>query len=255
MECREVDSFAELSFDGELDAVDRAELERHLHRCPSCRRRVELLGWFQSQVRAHLQTPCEELTPPAELRTRVTARLRVEERRRASGLTRALPVTLGIAALATLSWSTTASTSTLDPDASVERHAARLPPEVRALGESRGVQRFLEQNFGRAVDIPDVRRALPHLRLVGARLDHVADRRAAYLMYDHRGARVSVLVYPFEEQFVAPPRFESRNVSGQPVFLGRHRGYNVMAWTRGDLVYSVVSDVDAYELERLVDAF
>jgi anti-sigma factor RsiW len=255
MECREVENVAELSFDGELEAEERAALEDHLRHCLPCRRRVHDLGWIHSQVRTHLRSVSAESTPLG-LRTRVSARVREEERRRRPMWTRTLPISLGLAALATLSWSSTANTTTLDPEVTVDRHAAHLPPEVHALGHERDVERFLRRNFGPGLEIPDAQRALPEIRLIGARLDHVADRRAAFLMYDHRGARVSVLVHPTErEELAAPPRFEARHVGGRPVLVGRHRGYNVLAWVRGALLYSVVADVDPHELERLVSAF
>lgn len=255
MQCREVDSYAELSFDGELDAADRAELESHLSRCANCRRRVETVGWFHSQVRARLQVPDGGDATPDRLRTRVSARIRAEERRKSPPLTRALPVTLGIAALATLSF-TDEGAAALDPEASVQRHASPLPPEIRALGDPSGVRSFLERNFDKAVRVPRGHEALPHLRLVGARLDHMANnRRAAILMYDHRGARVSVLVSRLETPPSAPPRFEVRTIAGQPVWLGQHRGYNVLAWKRGTFLYSAVSDIDEHQLIRLVGAF
>lgn len=253
MECREVDNYAELSFDGELEAGERAELEQHLRQCPACRRRIEAMGWFQSQVRARLQTE-DGIAPPLGLRARVTASIRDEDSRRSSPILRALPVMGGLAVLGLLIGSTPANTE-LDPDATVDRHAAPLPPEVRALGNPSSVKRFLDQNFTHNVDFPKAERAMPHLRLIGARLDHVSDKRAAFLMYDHRGARVSMVVFPAKDALTAPPSFKSRVVGGQRVVLGRHRGYNMMAWKRGPLLYSVVSDVDQHELVRLVHAF
>ena len=256
MECREVDRFAELSFDGEIDTIDRALLERHLTHCPACRRRVEARDWVQSEVRAHLKARSEAEGCPLGLATRLGARLRAEERRQGSRLRRLVPLSLGVAAIATLSWSTRATgTAVLDPEASVAHHAAQLPPEVRTLGGMVEVRKFLERNFHPDVALPVSERQLPDLRLVGARLDHVADRRAASLMFESRGARVSMLVYPRDREVVPPPRFEARRVGGRPVWVGRHRGYNVVAWTRGALVYSVVSDIDSCELERIAQAF
>ena len=255
MECREVDNYAELSFDGELDAGDRAELEAHLNRCPACRRRCEAKGWFQSQVRARLQQQSEITAPPLGLRARVTCQIRAEEEKTRSPIVRFIPVMVGMAIFGLLVASNNGNTTPLDPDASVDRHAAHLPPEVRAFGDVRSVRRFLDQNFNHAVDFPDVERTLPHTRLVGARLDHVANREAVLLMYDHRGTRVSMMVFPAQRALTAPPRFELRTVQGHPVIVGRHRGYNVVAWTRGTLVYSVVSDVDEHDLVRLVHAF
>ncbi|MEO1231272.1 MAG: zf-HC2 domain-containing protein [Myxococcota bacterium] len=250
-----MDNYAEMSLDGELDAGERARLEEHLRNCPSCRRRVEVHGWFQSQLRARLREGEGDASPPLGLRTRVTARIREEERRGSSQLRQLMPVTLGLVTLGVLLGSAGAQTSPLDPDVSVARHAARLPPEVRALGDEQPVATFLEQNFPHDVELPQIERALPTSRLMGARLDHVADREAAFIMYDHRGARVSLLVYPSSVKLSPPSAFESRRVGEHDVVVGRHRGYTVLAWTRGPLVYSLVSDVDEHELMRFVSAF
>lgn len=255
MDCRDVDNYAELSLDGELGAAERAMLEEHLRNCPRCRRRVEALGWFQSQVRAQLQSRDDEVAPPLGLRTKVTTTLRDAEHRSTSPLRRLLPVTLGLAVLGLLLGSSQGGSLTLDPDVSVERHAAHLPPEVRALGDNSDVAAFLDENFPHAVVLPNVDRDLPASRLVGARLDHLADQKAAFLMYDHRGARVSMLVYPSKSSLTPPPRFEARRVGDRDVVAGRHRGYNLVAWSHGPLIYALVSDVDEHELLRFVHAF
>ncbi|MBX2811316.1 MAG: zf-HC2 domain-containing protein [Myxococcales bacterium] len=254
MKCREVDSYAELSFDGELDANDRAELEEHLHRCPACRRRSELSGWLHSQLRVRLREQGFTATLPLGLKTRITSRIRAD---RGSALrwSHAAPLVLGMMAFGILAAANQGNTTPLDPDASVERHAAQLPLEVRAFGDVRSVRRFLRQNFRHPVDFPRIERTLPQLRLVGARLDHVSNREAALLMYDNRGARVSLMVFPSHRVLRPPPRFEEKLIHGHSVITGRHRGYNVMAWTRGSLVYSVVSDVDEHELVHMVHAF
>lgn len=254
MKCREVDTFAELSLDGELESSDQLALERHLDSCSACRQRAAALGRSRVHLRAHLRSGTEA-TSPLGLKTRVRARVRAEARRGRSTLTRVLPVALGVAALAMSSWSGRSDAHAVDVEGAVTRHAEHLPPEVRALGSSRSVERFLERNFG-DVRIPRVERALPHLRLVGARLDHVAERRAVLLMYDHRGARLSMFVYPAEARRLdPPPQFEATRVGGRAILVGRHRGYNMVAFTHGPNLYSVVSELDQSDLVRLASTF
>lgn len=255
MECSEVDGYAELSFDGELDTNDRAELEEHLHRCPSCRRRTEAMGWFHSQMRAKLVDYCEAEAPPLGLKTKITAQIRSEERRSSAYIGRLVPMAVGVMMVGILIASSNGNTTPLDPNASVDRHAARLPPEVRAFGDIRSVRKFLRKNFSHPVDFPKIESALPHIRLVGARLDHVSNREAALLMYDNRGARVSLMVFPSRQALTPPPYFEAKIIHGHSVVVGKHRGYNVMAWNHGQLIYSLVSDVDETELVHLVHAF
>lgn len=253
MKCSEVDTFAELSLDGELDPSEQVALEQHLEGCSACRAKAKAIAVSHTRIREHLQRS-QESRPPLGLETRITTRIRAEARRRPSWVTRSLPVTVGLAAIALASFSKTGNAS-FDPEGSIARHAAHLPPEVRALGEVSPVERFLARNFG-PVPIPKVREELPQLRLIGARLDHVDDERAALLMFDHRGARVSMLVYPAKGRTLQPPpSFETEVVAGRTLLVGKHRGYNMVAFTRGPHVYSVVSDLDRQDLVRLASAF
>lgn len=254
MNCSEVDTFAELSLDGELDPSDQMALERHLDGCERCRCRARQMARSHGRIREHLQRSSEQCRPLG-LETRVTARIRAESRRRPGRLTRSLPVTVGLAALALASLSATTSNASFDPEGSIARHAAQLPPEVRALGETSPVERFLARNFG-SIPLPRMQEHLPHLQLIGARLDHVNDERAALIMFDHRGARVSMLVQPAKPgTLAAPAGFEVEEVHGHVVLVGRHRGYNMVAFERGPHLYSVVSDLDREDLVRLASAF
>ncbi len=255
MDCRDVARYAELSLDGEIDACERAELEHHLQACPKCRFHVAGQTWYQSQIQAKLQTSSDDVCSPLGLKTRITHHIRDEERKSSTWLTRALPASLGIAVMAILSWSVGSQAKALDPEEAVARHAQRMPPEVRARGSMSDVSRFIHRNFSYPMEIPQVSGPNRHIRLVGARLSHIHNRQAAYLMYDHRGARISVFAYPLKDSVKPPPHFQRRTINGRSVLIGRHKGFNVVAWERGPLFYSAVSDVDNSQLVRMVGAF
>ncbi len=161
---------------------------------------------------------------------------------------------MGVALLVLEGWSVQPAANGLDLERAVARHAARLPPEVRPRGDPAEVERFLRENLDRAVSLPWPGMTAP-LRLVGARLDHVGDRPAGLLMYDHRGARVSVLVRPaFGRSEGAAPRalLVRRDMDGRSAWFGEHRGYRVAAWQDDGLDYAAVADLDPIELEALV---
>jgi anti-sigma factor RsiW len=148
-----------------------------------------------------------------------------------------------------LSWSWTSGPS-LIPEEAVARHSVNLPPEVRA-DDAKRVQRFLQKNLRYPVAVPHFETQNPNVRLVGARLSSLDDREAAYMMYDHRGAKLSVFAYPKPARFSRPNGFEEIHAGSHVLLVGKRRGYNVVAWEAGEVVYSMVSDLDPRELVEL----
>jgi anti-sigma factor RsiW len=90
------------------------------------------------------------------------------------------------------------------------------------------------------------------VQLVGGRLSNIKNRDAAYIMYDDRGARISLFAYPTDGNRVSVPSdFQERQIGNRSMMGGKHRGYNVVAWESGDVLYSLVSEVDPTELVQL----
>ena len=75
--------------------------------------------------------------------------------------------------------------------------------------------------------------------LAGARLDYVDERRVAALVYRRRLHVVSVFLWPAADGSDRPPRERV------------HRGYNVVAWSRGGIAYWAISDLNMGELREL----
>jgi anti-sigma factor RsiW len=151
--------------------------------------------------------------------------------------------------IAVLSWSWTSGPS-LVPEEAISRHSINLPPELRADDAIR-VQHFLQKNLRYRVAVPSFQRQNPNVKLVGARLSSFDDREAAYMMYDHRGAKLSIFAYPKPQRFSKPNGFEEVRAGSHTLLVGNRRGYNVVAWDAGDVVYSMVSDLDSRELVDL----
>lgn len=251
MDCREAERFADLSIDGEIEPSEQHELEGHLRACPGCRHAIGLRSWFEAQVRSKLRDQTEGVELPPGLRIRISARLREEARpSRVVPWGRFVPVGLILGTVILGSW-TSASYRAFDPEEAVVRHTRNLPPEVTARGSGSEVERLFAKNLHYPVPVPRFDSKHPDVRLVGARLSSIQNRDAAYLMYDQRGARISLFAYPKEARFAKPEHFEERLVGGRPILVGRHRGYNVVAWEAGSMLYSLVSDVDHDELIQL----
>lgn len=251
MDCRDAERFVELRLDGEIEPTDAALLEVHLASCPGCRGSFERSGAFLGDVRGKLREVTERDRIPSGLRTRIVAHLRARERTEGVGWGRAISVTLGLSMIAVLSWSGAAGPP-LVPEDAVVRHSGNLPPEVRAdIDDTRRVQRFLKQNLRYPVEVPRFDGRNPSVRLVGARLSNLDDREAAYVMYDRRGAKLSLFAYPKPTRFSRPSDFEEVRAGARTVLVGQRRGYNVVAWEAGDVVYSLVSDIDPRDLVEL----
>ncbi len=250
MQCRDVERVADLSLDGEVSPQDQAELDSHLMRCPRCRDRTTAQRWMHDNVCAKLQSSSDGMDVPASLQTRISTELRTEgQRRHGFGWRAAVPVVLAAAVVGILSWSRSTAPS-FSPDETVVRHTRNVLPEVRARGGDHDVQRFLQRRFGHSVELPQ---ADEHgLRLVGVRMSNIDRREAAHLMYDHRGARVSVFANPRQGQVTMPESFERQQVKGRTVMVGRHRGYTVVAAERDGMIYHFVSDLDRPALLRFV---
>src|SRR5581483_9029904 len=71
--------------------------------------------------------------------------------------------------------------------------------------------------------------------LLGGRLDYAGGHPVAALVYGRRLHRIDVFVWPAEGS--APPaRFE-------------REGYHEVSWSKGDFVFTAVSDLNAAELD------
>lgn len=246
MDCREAERFSDLSLDGETEPSEQAAFDAHVTSCGRCSERFHAQSWYQNNLRQKLQESSDRLEPPSNLKVRITAQIS-EERRPLPWATPAL-VAAGLAAVAGFTWSQAGGG--LDPEEPVARHTHNLPPEVRARGDVMEVSRFLSAHLEYPVELPRFNEQSSNVRLVGARLASIANRDAAYVMYDQRGARISLFAYPKPRRFEPPPGFTEREAHGRTLQIGTHRGYNVVTWLSGNTVYALVSEVDH---DRLVE--
>jgi anti-sigma factor RsiW len=254
MECPEVDRLADLSLDGETELAEQAEIERHLIACSTCRCKHQSRAWFHNNLRQKLQQSSDELVAPISLKDQIATQLRVEDRCAPAALrwSRTVPATLALGTMVVLSWSMT-SGSTLDLEEPVAHHSRNLPPEVRAR-DGEKLQQLFKRNLRYPVRVPRLQkndRGAATVQLVGGRLSNIKNHEAAYIMYDDRGARISLFAYPIDGRVNLPRDFQERRVGGRSMMVGKHRGYNVVAWESGDVLYSLVSDVDPTELVQL----
>jgi len=262
MDCRDASRFVALRVDGEIDDIDCQELERHLENCRFCQQRWEAERYAQECVREKLQAHFEKPENHAPLALR--ARIQSEGRRHRAKQRRPLVLGVPVAACAALALVTvivpeplgvSGKTSDLLDD-SVRRHSANLPPEFRVKDKShRELENYLRQHLRYRVRIPPPRNTGLGPQLVGARLSNVNDRDVAYLMFDHRGARMSLFAYPRGEGVSQTQGRRGLTRLPHGIYVGKERGYSVVSWAEGSGDFALISDLAVEELLRWAPHF
>jgi len=237
-------------FDGELDAIGAAEVERHCETCAECRELLRDLELLRAALRQDLTYAA---TPPA-LRDRIMRALdqdsatpgaRAVQKRAADWRSRAFWKgafsAIGATAIAAslaffllapplsdplLNDLVSAHVRSLMPDhlidvASTDKHTVK-PWFAGHTDVSPVVADFAEQGY----------------RLIGGRADYLDHQRAAVVVYQHGSHVINVFSW-------AAAR------SGRPRAITRN-GYHLSFWSAGNLEYCAVSDTGWDELDGLV---
>jgi anti-sigma factor RsiW len=228
--------------DGEIDRATGGEIEQHLGSCVPCaalkRERVALRGLVRAEAPYHR-------APPA-LERAVRRSLAPAPDSRAAPLRR--PTWLQAGALAVVA----AFVSALAgfwighpaPERSLREHV--VATHVASLGTSRNLTEVASSDrhtvkpwFQGKVDFAPAVRDLSGngYTLLGGRLDHVADRQAAAIVYRMRNHVINLFVW-------------RATAAGEPVAVSAARGFNLVTWSDGGLGYAAVSDVEVRDLER-----
>jgi anti-sigma factor RsiW len=234
------------AFDGELDAVSAAAIERHVEHCAECRALIEGLKDTRERMRRDLPY----LASPGELRTALSRALDTEaaaeaRRTRPPSAWRGRPFWLGTLAGAGAALALSFVVVLLLPlfltglpDRLIAAHLESL--KGGALTQVVSTDRHtVKPWFAGRVDVSPVVAdfSAQGYRLLGGRVDSIDGRRAAVLVYLH-GAHV-VNVFAFMPPHEALPAQASR------------RGYHIACWRGGDLSYCAVSDAGWEELATL----
>jgi anti-sigma factor RsiW len=241
-------------FDGEVDAISAAEIERHAERCPDCREQLQDLERIRAAFRENLSP--ESASP--ELRTRIAraldeeirsekleaaaSRSRPDNRPTRSGRPFWLGLLSGVggsavaAALAMMMWLPASSNAFLDELATA--HMRSLMPEhlIDVVSSDRHT---VKPWFAGHTDVSPtvVDFAAQGFVLVGGRADYLNHQRAAVVVYKH-GAHV-INVFSWDAGTQSVPGNTTRD------------GYRMLFWKVGDLGYCAVSDSGWDELAEL----
>ena len=241
MTCDGFRRFVDAHVDGELDVVRQAEMEAHLRSCAACSRVVAGRRSLGTAVRSS-----EELyfRAPARLEQRVRAAARRSDRRRLVTPSRigAALAAAAVLAAAMFLWPPGSDRSWSDRTSQdvVSAHVRSLMPgHLTDVPSSE--QHTVRPWFAGKVEFapPVVDLAADGFALVGGRLDYVAGKRVAALVYRQGAHLINLFAWP------APPR------AGETAESASSRdGYNMIRWTRSGIEFWAISDVNAAELRR-----
>ena len=240
--CPQVDRVLDAYGDAELRRVEASEVRAHLDVCPTCRQRAA-----EREALGRLIRGLPYYAAPDRLRVDVaTARrpVRVSPRVLAWAAMVTLAASLGSGTVirAIRAQQTAAATTTIARDVVASHVRASMDAhllDVRATDHHTVKPWFL----GKLDFSPPVDDLAPlGFPLIGGRLDYIAGRPVAALVYERRQHTINVFVWP------------AVNNSEVPTDTRSLRGFQVCHWTRDGMAFWAVSDLNDTELDQFVRA-
>ncbi|MDR3456662.1 MAG: anti-sigma factor [Verrucomicrobiae bacterium] len=242
MNCADIRRLLHAHVDGELDAANSLELERHLKTCAECATEAKSLRSFSAALR---EAPGLYSRAPASLRNHVrelAGESKGESRARGTDLSWLWKFfAVGATAFVLL-------TLVLRPAGMSERDQLlneAVAGHVRSLmvehlmdvasSDQHTVKPWFDGKLDFAPDVKDF--AADGFPLVGGRLDYLGGRAVAALVYKHNKHFINVFVWP-----------ETGDMKPETTNL---RGYSIINTAAHGLRYCLVSDLNAKELGDL----
>lgn len=251
MDCTQTRTVIECYTDGELDAITSSKVEQHLHQCAACRRAMDALG----SLRTLVKDGASYYKAPDRLRRESRTKTGPEPESGASTTPVGTiwwhwwrPAAL-VAVTAAVTWTLASlvgapSERQLLAGEIIAGHArSTLTGHVTdvASSERHTVKPWLSSKLDFSPPVTDL--AGVGFPLLGGRLDYMAQRPVAVLVYGRRKHVINLFVWPAKDA----PDEASPDFSRQ--------GYQVRNWTRGGMTFWAVSDLNAAELRTFAEKF
>ena len=250
-ECDKV-LLVQAELDGELDAADAAALETHRAQCHVCQAATADL----MQARALLGRAELYHAAPEELRRRIVAQLATADRPERAAVDSPRPIrrlvewwrsgasfAVGAACAAALTLFVLAPREPGLGEQVVHGHIRALQPghlEDVVSTDRHTVKPWFDGRVDFAPPVKDL--AAQRFPLRGGRLDYLAGRPVAALVYQRDRHIIDLFTWP-SEAGPAPPESAQR------------QGYNVVHWSEGGMAFWAVSDVEASQLREFAEAW
>ncbi len=247
MRCASWRHLLELHLDGELSASESAEIQEHIENCASCSGLYQRLERLQSDIR-------EQITPhraPTHLQRNIQTALR----KAAASEPQARPlrwnwmaVAASVILFASMAWNI-ASLRSRDSARDVAQEV--LSSHLRSLigthlldvpsSDQHTVKPWFNGKLNFSPDVKDF--ASQGFRLVGGRIEYIAERPVAALVYQRRQHLINLFMWPSA----------SSSQSGYSEM--KRSGYNLVSWTEGGMTCWAVSDLQTSELEQFAQLY
>jgi anti-sigma factor RsiW len=238
--CHEAGRLLDAYVDNELGSVESASFVEHLASCPDCRRRLE-----EREALGRLVRSLPYHAAPAQLLTSVEttpARSRFSAGILALAAAAVLAVSIGgVAAMRMLSGRQSVDATSSVAEAIVGSHVRALMPD-HLFDVSSTDQHTVKPWFLGKLDFSPPVEDLASIGfpLVGGRLDYVAGRPAAALVYQRRLHTINLFIWP--------------EANGSADVVRTLRGFQVRHWSRGGMSFWAVSDLNDAELAQFEQA-
>lgn len=247
MNCEDAQTLIDGYLDGELDLVNHLQVEQHLEGCSDCQKASEQI----ESIRTALSDNSLYFRAPAGLRGRVAASLREAEPAPRSAhwwelrWVPALAATAVVAAIVITSltfYRTRTSDEELLATEIVSSHIRSMMMN-HLVDVPSSDHHTVKPWFDDKLDFspPVVDAAAKAFPLVGGRIDYVAGRPVAALVYERRLHKINLFVFPTTDP-------DSGNK------ISSRQGYNVVHWNRLGMTFWAVSDINVGELQEFTQA-
>jgi anti-sigma factor RsiW len=250
MTCQQAKPLIDPYADSELEASAILELEQHIENCSAC-----AVAWRNLQsLKKALKQDALYFTAPLELRQRIKAELPSPAKRPPprpswqwnwNWLTTALSGALAVCLALLL--------MVIQTRPSSEQQLAQeiVASHVRSLMASHVTdvastdQHTVKPWFNGKLDFsPPVKNlAGQEFPLMGGRLDYLAGRSVAALVFQRHKHVINLFVWPAKE------------ADSKPTPVTSSQGFNLIHWSQNGMVFWVVSDLNAKELMEFVQDF
>ena len=252
MSCSDVRARLGADLDGELLTPEASAVANHLATCEGCHRERAALVTLRAAIRQHL--------PPRAagdlLRARVSASIRGEGSGNAPRRTRRATWTRQVAAGLAVALASSGTTWALLQKSSTDTTVAVsdvVGSHIRSLMASHltditstdehNVKPWFDGKVPFAPEVPRLDSA--GYPLIGGRVDTVDHTPVAALVYGRRKHLINLFTWPTR----------AGAGGGDTVSGATERGYNVVRWSRGDMLYAAVSDLAMTDLREFVVAY